>query len=312
MDVSIIVVNYNTVNLTLDCIDSIYRETTNKLFEVVLWDNNSQDRSKFELRDIDTRYDNLSVIFSMVNIGFAQANNFASKRAHGRYILLLNPDTVVLDNAIDRLVEFADATPDYDIFGGSTFWPDGCRNPTSCWGRPTIWSMFTMSVGFASIFRRSRLFNPESYSWWKWDRPREVDIVTGCFLLIRRDLWTNIRGFDPGFFMYGEDADLCLRARSNGSKCIVYPEAKIIHYEGASEKIRADKMIRLFRAKDQLLEKHYSLWEQSYGKLMLNLYALSRWIISGLLGFFSPTFREKCHTWSKVYQARKKRTGDEY
>ncbi|NJL71888.1 MAG: glycosyltransferase family 2 protein, partial [Candidatus Competibacteraceae bacterium] len=105
---------------------------------------------------------------------------------------------------------------------------------------------------------RSRFFNPESVEHWTCEAPLRVDIVSGCFLLMRTEHWRELNGFDLSFFMYGEDADLCLRARETIGPCILVPDARIVHYGGASEPVRSAKMIRLFRAKSQLFRKHAS------------------------------------------------------
>src|SRR5690606_35725860 len=117
--------------------------------------------------------------------------------------------------------------------------------------------VFCVATGLSSLFRGSSLFNPEGYGGWKRDTVREVDIVSGCFFLIRRELWERLGGFDPAFFMYGEEADLCLRARKLGARPMVTPEATIVHYGGASERVRADKMVRLLQAKALLIRRHW-------------------------------------------------------
>src|SRR5690606_2943956 len=118
----------------------------------------------------------------------------------------------------------------------------GSLNPTSCWGRSTPWSEFCHAVGLSAAFRGSRLLNPEGLGSWRRDSVREVDIVTGCFLLLPRALWERLGGFHPDFFMYGEEADLCLRARRLGVRPIITPEATIVHYGGRSENKRIQKM----------------------------------------------------------------------
>ena len=308
MDVSIIVVNFNTMNLALKCIYSIYEQTSRYRFEVILWDNASSDGSQEAFLKIKNQYSELFLYLSDINYGFAKANNLATENARGRYILLLNPDTEILDGAIDKLVNFADSCNDPYIIGGSTFFSNGERNTTSCWSKPTRWSLFSMGIGLASLFRKSWLFNPESFAWWSWTHIREVDIVTGCFMLIPKKCWEKLKGFDLDFFMYGEDADLCFRAKEIGINSIIYPEATIIHHEGQSEPIQADKIIRLFEAKQQLFRKHYSTRFSRYGKRMLYIYAFSRMVVTVALGFMSDSYRVKSKTWKEVYnRLRKKR-----
>src|SRR5204863_9530333 len=146
------------------------------------------------------------------NVGFARANNIAAKEAKGRYLLLLNPDTVVLESGIDRLVAFAEARPGARIWGGRTLYGDRSLNPTSCWRRMTLWNVFCRTTGLSGIFPSSRHFNSDSYGRWDRSTVGEGDIVTGCFLLIQRGFWQRLGGCDAKFFMHGEEADLCRRA----------------------------------------------------------------------------------------------------
>ena len=196
------------------------------------------------------------------NHGFAGANNLAARRARGEYLLLLNPDTLVLDGAVDRLLAFARANPRAGIWGGRTLYGDRSLNPASCWGRMTLWNLFCRASGLTGVFPRSELFNSEAYGGWDRGSERAVDIVTGCFLMIRRETWEALGGFDPAFFMYGEEADLCLRARALGAAPRVTPEAEIVHYGGAADTVRADKMVRLLSGKISLIDRHFPAWQR--------------------------------------------------
>ena len=196
---------------------------------------------------------------STENLGFAGGNNALAKIARGRYLLLLNPDTVVLDGALDTLVDFADAHPEHRIWGGRTVFEDGSLNPWSCWGPYSLWSIFTASVGLRAMFSRTAMFDPRSYGGWQRDTVREVAVVTGCLFLIDRAAWEQLGGFDPEFFMYGEETDLCMRAvRELGARPIITPEATIIHHGGASEKVFEDKIIRLLDAELRLHRRNFS------------------------------------------------------
>ena len=302
VDISIIIVSYNTRELTLACIRSIYEQTTGVTFEVIVVDNASSDNSA---EAIALNYPNINIISSSENLGFAKANNMAAIGANGRYLLLLNPDTVVLDGAIQRLFSFAVKHTRNRIYGGRTLYGDLTLNPTSCWKSPSLWSLFCYAVGMVSLFRRIPLFDPESYGSWQRDSEREVDIVTGCFLMIEKELWDRLSGFDPLFFMYGEDADLCIRAVKLGAIPIVTPEATIIHYCGASEKVRADKMVRLFRAKSQLFRRHWHPITAQVGIKLLMLSVLVRMFgfkLAVTLGFDDKEHSFSC--WKDIWKER--------
>jgi GT2 family glycosyltransferase len=297
---SILIVSYNTRELTLECLRSLHRETKSELFETIVVDNRSTDGSADA---IAAEFPTIDLVRSDENLGFAGGNNLAAQRAKGRYLLLLNPDTVVLDRAVERLLAFAERVPQAGIWGGRTVFADGRLNPASCWSRPSPWSLFCIATGLAKVFRGSSLFNPEAFGGWDRSTEREVDIVSGCFLLLERSLWEKLGGFDPAFFMYGEEADLCLRARGLGVRPRVTPDATIVHYGGASEKARADKLVRLFKAKRQLFDRHLGPIGRWWCVRMLDLWVVTR-LLGGRLGQLLGRGDAAVATWSAVRAAR--------
>ncbi len=302
LEVSIIIISYNTKDLTISSIKSVYEQTVRTKFEILVVDNNSSDDS---VETISRTFPDIRLFALDENIGFAKANNFAARYAKGKYHLLLNPDTIILDKGIDRIFLFAEKNPKYLVYGGRTFYEDLSLNPTSCWKKPTLWSFFCYATGLTSLFRSNVLFDPESYGKWQRDTIKTVDIVTGCFLLIRADLWKELEGFDEDFFMYGEDADLCFRARKAGAVPVITPEATLIHYGGASEKIRADKVMRLFRAKKQLIRKHWHPVRSVLGSWLLTCSAFTRYMaLKMLLVVTGPGETGKKDIWGEVWRKR--------
>jgi GT2 family glycosyltransferase len=302
IEVSIIVVSYQTRDLTQACLSSILEETKQVSYEIIVVDNDSDDGSADM---IESTFPTVDLVRSDVNHGFARANNVAAERASGSYLLLLNPDTVVLDHAIDRLLAFAGKHPAAGIWGGRTVYADGSLNPSSCWGRQTGWSILCRAVGVAAILKSSRIFNPESYGNWKRDSIREVDIVTGCFFLIRRDLWHQLNGFDESFLMYGEEADLCLRARRLGARPMITPDATIIHYDGASERVHADRMVRTLGSQRLMIQKHWPTLLIPMGMGLLRLLVGSRALAAGMTRILpSNSFKERFSTWPEVWRRR--------
>lgn len=296
---SIIVVSYNTRDMTLACLRSVFRETRDTAFELFVLDNASADGSA---EAIQAEFgDRISFVAAAGNLGFAAGNNRAAETAAGEYLLLLNPDTVVLDGAIDRLLEFARKQPQAGIWGGRTLFGDGSLNPASCWSRQTLGSLVFQALGLSSLFRRSSFFNPEGMGGWNREGMREVDIVSGCFLLIRRDLWQALGGFRDIFFMYGEEADLCLRARALGARPVVTSAATIIHHGGASEKVRAGKLVRLLRAKTLLIQFHFPAARKRLGARLLYLWPLSRYFAhSALAALGRSASAEARKVWAEV------------
>ncbi len=294
--VSIIVVSFNTKTMTIDCLKSIVDETRGISYEVIVFDNASTDGSLDEIEmefGSDPRF---SIIGSPTNLGFACANNEASKHARGDFLLLLNPDTIILKDAIGEVVDFAGRYSENGIWGGRTVFVDGTLNPGSCWGDYTLWWIVCGSTRLYRIFPKSRLFNPRAYPAWARDSVREVAVVTGCFLLIRRDFWEELEGFHPDFFMYGEEVDLCLRARAAGARPIITPDAELIHHGGASERVSSEKIIRLLDAEVRLLRRHWPRWKSWLAVLVWKTGFWSRAVFERFLPGDDPKW---CSIWNR-------------
>jgi GT2 family glycosyltransferase len=272
-EVTVIVVSYNTRALTLKAIETLYANTHATAMRVIVWDNASADGSAEAVRDA---FPQAEVIASQENLGFARANNVVAEMADTPWLLLLNPDTETHPGAIDNILAFAKAHPEAGIVGGRTVFPDGSLNIASAWRRITAWSLFTQTTGLARAMPRSDIFNYEAMGGWKRDSVREVDIVVGCFLLISTELWRRLGGFDQRYFMYGEDADLCLRARKLGYRPMITPDAEIMHLVGASTAKRADKVVAVMRAKAQLVRDHWAAPMVPVGVAQLWLWAFAR------------------------------------
>lgn len=300
-DVSILMVSYNTRAMTAAALTSVAAETRLAKYDIVAVDNASQDGSAEMLAEHPARP---LIIALSRNVGFAAANNLAARSARGRYLLLLNPDTVVHNGAIDTLLAFAHANSAARIWGGRTIFADGSLNPSSCWRRMTAWNLFCRATGLTAIFPRSELFNGEAFGGWQRDTIRHVDIVSGCFLLIERSLWEQLGGFDPDFFMYGEEADLCLRARAFGAKPMVTPKATILHYGGASERTRADKMVRLLAAKSLLIRRHWHPAAVDIGLLLNAAWPLSRAIATGVAATLTRGDKSSAKVWREIWARR--------
>ena len=299
---SVIVVSYNTRGMTLACLASL-RDQTEADFETIVVDNASTDGSA---EMIAAGFPEMILLAETANHGFAGANNLAARRARGEYLLLLNPDTLVLDGAVDRLLAFARANPRAGIWGGRTLYGDRSLNPASCWGRMTLWNLFCRASGLTGVFPRSEIFNSEAYGGWDRGTERAVDIVTGCFLMIRRETWEALGGFDPAFFMYGEEADLCLRARGLGAAPRVTPEAEIVHYGGAADTVRADKMVRLLSGKISLIDRHFPAWQRPLARALFAAWPLSRMIATSALGAVTgrAATRASAASWSEIWARR--------
>ena len=304
-ELSIIIVSYNTQEMTLECIASVKAETRART-EIIVVDNASTDGSA---EAIAHAHPDVTLIAEDTNHGFGPAHDIALAlaRACAPNVLLLNPDTVVLDGALDKLLAFARTQPQAKIWGGRTLFGDRSLNPASCFAQMTLWSVFCRVTGLNGIFRHSELFNSEYYGAWRRDHVREVDIVSGCLFLIRRECWDELGGFDPAFTMYGEEVDLCLRAHKLGARPMITPDATIIHYGGASERVRADKLVRLMRAKIELIERHFPPRQRRAGRILFHFWPLSRRVAYGIAAQLNrrESFAEAAAAWREVWSRRK-------
>jgi N-acetylglucosaminyl-diphospho-decaprenol L-rhamnosyltransferase len=299
---SVIIVSYNTREMTLACLRSIFEQARDDSFEVIVVDNASADGSA---DSIERDFPQVRLVRSPHNIGFARANNVAAGMAGGEYLLLLNPDTVVLDHAIDHLMTFAAEHPGAGIWGGRTVFADGSLNPTSCWRFMSLWSLFTLATGLTALGRENDLLNREGYGGWQRDSVRQVDVVTGCLLLIRRNLWDRLEGFDESFFMYSEEIDLCYRAGQLGARPMLTPDATIIHYDGASKQVLSSKMINLYSGKVLFMRKHWPAPKLFAGLFLLKVLVLTRMLkaVAGASGG-SSSGRVAAEGWRRLWSAR--------
>ena len=299
-EVSVIIVSWNTLDLVLDCIESIHRETVSD-HEIILIDNASADGTA---EVIAQRHPEVRLIANQDNRGFAAANNQGIEIAQGRLVLLLNPDTVILDHGIDKLMEFAEERPEARIWGSRTVFRDRSINP-SYWKFMSVTSLTLQVLGLNSMFRKSRICNPESMSLWTKNEEDSVDWITGCFMLLKKSFWEELNGFSPIYFMYGEETDLCLRAIKRGARPRATTNATIIHLGGASEKIRVDATIRIIRAKVQLIKDHFHPVKKPLGMMLFKAWPWSRMFAHGILKLLGRKSSALPHSeWGEIVKRR--------
>jgi hypothetical protein len=310
IELSILIVSYNTAALTLAAIRSVYATAGDVRFEVIVVDNASPDGSAAAIREAFAAElgQTLHLIASEENHGFARGNNIAAEHAKGTYLLLLNPDTVVLPGALQSLLSFARRRPEAGIWGGRTWLDDSLTrlDPASVWRRMSLWTVFCFATGLQKLFPNSPLFNAEGYGGWDRLSEREVDIVTGCSLLIDARLWRALKGFDRRFFMYAEEADLCLRARALGAAPWFTPDVEIVHYGGASESLPAGKIVKVLAGKMSLAEKHWPHWKLPFAKALYLAATIVRLIAFQVAGRATrrPAWRRSGETWAEVWARR--------
>ncbi|OHV42711.1 glycosyl transferase [Pseudofrankia sp. BMG5.36] len=299
-DVSVLIVSYNTGALLVRCLESLATSAAGVATEVIVVDNASTDDS---VASVKGGFPDVQVVEAGVNQGFARAVNAAAARATGEYLLLLNPDTVVFDGAVHNLLAFARANPAYGVYGGRTERADGTLEPSSCWGQPTLWSHVCFGLGLTTAFRRSRLFDPESLGTWRRDTVRTVGVVTGCLLMLRRETFEQLGGFDARYFMYGEDVDLCMRARGQGWDPVITPDATVVHHVGAASSNWANKFVLVLTGKVTLATTHWTGWRRRLCLSMIDLGVALRAVLDVLSKAVRPG-RPRRSDWPALWRRR--------
>ncbi len=244
VDLSIVILNYNTSQLSVDSISSIeenyLEETKSGKFEVIVADNASPDDSLKAFHDYKktTKIKEFQVIDNKDNIGFAAGNNKAVSKAKGRYVLFLNPDTIVHPKTLTRMIEFMDENMDAGCATCKIEIPSGGIDEASHRGFPTPWNAFTHFSGLEKLFPKSNFFAGYTQGFKGFDTIHEVDSVSGAFLLVRREVGEQIGWWDEEYFFYGEDIQFCYNVKKLGYKIYYVPDVSILHYGGVSSGIK--------------------------------------------------------------------------
>ncbi len=237
VDLSIIIVSYNTKDILQECLTSLFTNTPKKYTsEVIVVDNNSKDDS---IKMVQQEFPQVLLFENKENFGFSKANNIGVKKAKGRYVLFLNSDTVVYDHTIETMIAFMD---DHQDAGAAT-----CRvelsnrklDDAAHRGFPTPWNAFCHFSGLAKIFPKSRIFAGYSLGWKDVSKIHEIDACAGAFMMVQRKAGEKVGWWDEDFFWYGDDLDFCYRLKEKGWKIYFVPTVSILHYKGVSGGIKS-------------------------------------------------------------------------
>jgi GT2 family glycosyltransferase len=289
-EVTIVIVNWNTRELLFDCLRSIYTQAGVDDWEVIVVDNASADGSVDMVR---SEFADVNLIASPSNLGFAAANNLAMSMARGRYVLLLNSDTVVLDDAISKTVAYADRYPDAAVVGCRILNPD-LSLQNSCFMFPSLLNLLLFSTYLYRLFPNNRFFGREQMTWWLRDDAREVEVVTGCYMLVRREAIADVGLMDDQFFMYYEETDWCFRFIAKGWKNRFTPEGRIIHIGGASAaKLGAQRTRIKNRSFVRYVFKHWSRPRAAVGLLAFAFFYAIRLLFLVPKRFLQSSARDK-------------------
>lgn len=253
---SIIIVNYNVKHFIEQCLLSVREAMKGIDGEVYVVDNNSVDGSQEMLKE---KFPDVTLIESKENLGFSKGNNLAIRKAVGEYVLLLNPDTVVEESTFHKCLEFMDAHPDAGALGVKMIDGEGNFLPESKRGLPTPWIAFYKIFGISRLFPKSKRFGRYHLSYLDKDENHEVEVLSGAFMLMRKECLDKIGLLDETFFMYGEDIDLSYRVILGGYKNYYFAGTRIIHYKGESTKKGSLNYVKVFyNAMIIFAKKHFS------------------------------------------------------
>ncbi len=279
MYLSILVVSYNTRDLTLNTLESIYRSKTKYEYEVILVDNASVDDSVE--KKVKQSFRSVKIIEKCGECWFFQkANNQAMKVASGKYILLLNSDTIVEEDSLDIMIRFMDSHTKVGAAGCKVVLPDGSLDKACRRGFPTPSASFYYAFGISKWFPRNPRFNQYQLSYLDPDEEYPVDCLVGAFMMVRSEVIEQVGMLDEEFFMYGEDIDWCYRIKQAGWENYYYPRTQITHYKGASSRRKPFKIIYEFhRAMILFHRKHY---RQKYSWVVNSLVYAGVWVKLGL------------------------------
>lgn len=262
LDLSVVIVNYNVSNFLEQCLNSVYAATKNLSAEIFVVDNNSVDGSQAMLQE---KFPNVHLIANKENVGFSKANNQAILQSTGKYVLLLNPDTVVQEDTFDKCFQYMEQHQKVGALGVRMLDGRGRFLPESKRGLPTPEVSFYKIFGLSRIFPKSKFFNRYSLGYLSEFENHEVDVLCGAFMFMRAEALQKVGLLDEAFFMYGEDIDLSYRIQSGGFQVVYFAETQIIHYKGESTKKGSLNYVFVFyNAMIIFAQKHFS---KRYAKL---------------------------------------------
>jgi hypothetical protein len=228
VELSVVIVAWNAKRYLELCLDSLAKDPPRRSMEVLVVDNASADDT---IEMVESKFPWVKLIKSRENLGFSKGNNVAIRQCQGRYVALVNPDVIVFPGCLDALADFLDENPRVGDVGPRVFNPDMTQQST-CRRFPTLWNNFCSASRLESTFKGRRLFAGEHMFYFAHDRTLAVDVIVGCFSMIRREAFDEVGLLDEDLFMYGDDVDWCRRAKKAGWQVVFYPGAQAIHDRG--------------------------------------------------------------------------------
>lgn len=275
LDLSITVVSWNTQDLLEQCLKSIYQNVRHISLEVFVVDNGSKDKSVEMIRE---KFPQVRVLKNKTNLGFSRAANRGLRRSTGKYLMILNPDTIVLPNSFEKIVRFMDAHPDIGAVGCKLLNPDGSLQRSYFSRFPTLRTIFSQYFYLSQHFYLRHLF-PKNWTLGKdpvyeqdYSGPVEVEHLNGSCIAVRDETIKQVGFLDEDYFLIFEEADWCYRIRKAGWKINYFPKASIIHYWGRSSNLLVNRgLINTYKSQRIFFRKHYG----KFSVLLLTLIIVS-------------------------------------
>jgi len=285
MELSIVIVSYNTVDVLRDCLNSVTSNVKNIQYEIWVVDNQSQDGSS---EMVESEFPDVKLIRNSINGGFSQANNLAIRECkESKYVLILNPDTIVPKATLEECVGFMNKNIDIGCLGCKVVKANGTLDKACKRGFPSPWNSLCYLLKFDRLFPNSRKFGGYNATFIHEDDEGEIDCLVGAFMMLRKETLEEVGLLDESFFMYGEDIDWCYRIQAAGWKNYYYPKVSIVHYKGESSKKQSTRMIDEFH-KSMIIfyNKHYKNKYNVVINLITYLGIYSKWALSLLINAF--------------------------
>lgn len=269
-DLSIIIVNYQTYQLTRNTIESVVNRVHPFTYDIYVVDNASTDESFRKLQEDYQGHENIKFISNHENLGFSKANNRAIKETSSKYVLLLNSDTTVEEDTLEKCINKISNSPEIGALGCRIILPDGTLDKACKRSFPDVKVSFYRMTGLSKIFPKSRTFGKYNLTYLNEEGTYEVDSLSGAFMMVRRQTIQEVGLLDEDFFMYGEDIDWCFRIKEKGWKILYYGTATITHYKGGSGR-NPQALYEFYNAMRLFYDKHYRDDQSAFVTAMIYL-----------------------------------------
>ncbi len=298
IDISIIIINYNTREFLKRCLVSILQSMEGKLkYEIIVVDNSSTDGSVEEIQNSTLRLrsgrefkvqndsSKFKIIANKKNLGFSAANNIGIRASSksSKYVLFLNPDTIMQKNTIETMIKFMNDHKDAGAATCRLVMPNGEIDDASHRGFPTPWNAFCHFSGLSRIFPKSRIFAGYNLGWMNFEETHEIDVLAGAFMLVRREAGVEVKWWDEDYFFYGEDIDFCYQLKQKGWKIYYLPDVFVTHYKGVSGGLK--KVSKEITTASEETKKRATKWRFNAMRIFYKKHYAGKypWIVNQLI-----------------------------